>query len=242
MSNGNAPWRNEELLRQKYVDERKTIREIADEFGCSKDTVCRWKKKFSIEREPPWRDKDTLERLYADEGLSGDEIAERLGCGRDPVYYHLDKFDIPMREGGQNYADAPWKDAEKLTELYHTEGLSTYGVADYFDVSQHTIVRQMENKGIERRTENQLKPPYFHTRKSGHEEIQTTVGDTKRSVFVHQLLAIAQGADPHTVFDSDTVCHHLTHIPWDNRYGKVEVMERGEHQSHHVNDNEPEIQ
>lgn len=76
----------------------------------------------------------------------------------------------------------------------------------------------------------------------GYELWNHSYKNEREVVRVHQLLAIADGCDPHDVFDDDTVIHHgnnknprlpSTSIPWANWQGNVKVMERGEHISHH---------
>jgi len=42
-------WRDEETLRRHYVEERKSMREIGDELGCSARTVCKWLDRRDIE-------------------------------------------------------------------------------------------------------------------------------------------------------------------------------------------------
>lgn len=185
--------------------------------------------------DDPWKDKDRLERLYIDHGLTLDEMADRLGCDRTVVHHHLNEFGIERRPSNGVPDDAPHKDPDTLRELYHDKGLSTHEIADRFGVMQSTISYWMNKHDVERRTPNQEKPPYFHTTKHGHEELQTTVGNEREHVFVHQLLAISEGADPYKVFDPvEYVCHHENHIPWDNRPGNVVVWDRAAHQSHHA--------
>jgi len=95
--NTNAPWRDKETLYQKYVVERKTTYEIADELGCSQNCIMRWKDRFDIERDYPWREEETLRELYVEERLTTYEIAERLGCAATTVGEWLKKHGIPRR-------------------------------------------------------------------------------------------------------------------------------------------------
>jgi len=47
---------------------------------------------------------------------------------------------------------------------------------------------------------------------------------------IHRLLAVAEYG-----FDSiaGLTVHHQSHIPWDNRPEKLELMTKSEHQTHH---------
>ena len=84
----NAPWRDESVLRQKYIVEEKSTYEMADELGCGATTVNRWLEKHDIDKEDPgwpnethpWQDESVLRELYWDRGMDQKEIADRLGC------------------------------------------------------------------------------------------------------------------------------------------------------------------
>lgn len=47
------PWRDPTILTQLYWDQEMSLRETADELGCSKDTVRKWMKRFDIDLRPP---------------------------------------------------------------------------------------------------------------------------------------------------------------------------------------------
>jgi len=47
-------------------------------------------------------------------------------------------------------ADKPYKDADKLRELYHGEGLSSREVAERMGCGKKTILRWLDNHGIEK--------------------------------------------------------------------------------------------
>ena len=44
----NVKWKDEEWLRQQYIEERKSIREIAGECGVQNRTIAYWLKKLNI--------------------------------------------------------------------------------------------------------------------------------------------------------------------------------------------------
>ena len=53
--------------------------------------------------------------------------------------------------------------------------------------------------------------------------------DDVHSLAVHRLAVIADGADPHEVFDSGTNVHHRNGCPLDNRPQNLEVVDVAEH-------------
>jgi len=44
------PWRNEDRLREEYIEKGKSQQKIADEFDCSRSTIQLWMGKFDIDR------------------------------------------------------------------------------------------------------------------------------------------------------------------------------------------------
>ena len=52
-----TPWQDEDLLRRLYAEEGRSTYDIAEEFGCSYQTVNNWLEKFDIERRSANSDK-----------------------------------------------------------------------------------------------------------------------------------------------------------------------------------------
>lgn len=70
----------------------------------------------------------------------------------------------------------------------------------------------------------------YYTRKSGYERFCTS----DESVSIHQLLAIAGGADPYKVFSGGEYnVHHKKPIPWLNTPENVELLTKADHNSEH---------
>ena len=111
----NAPWRDEELLREKYIDERKSPDEMTDDFNCSRTTLYKWLNEYGLVEEldelkdRPWRDADRLRELYVEKEMSVFEAADELGCSGSAVQRNLKKHNIETREVGGFTSDAPHK-------------------------------------------------------------------------------------------------------------------------------------
>lgn len=95
----------------------------------------------------------------------------------------------------------PWQEAETLRQLYWVEGLSLADIGEKFDRGQHTILYWMDKHGIERRdpaeATTQATRVEYATRfigQNGYERWSDWISGER--VAVHQLLAIAGGADP----------------------------------------------
>lgn len=234
----NAPWRDEALLREKYVDEREQPKEIIEEFGCSRTTLYKWINEYGLKEEReaaidrPWRDEDTLRELYIERDMSVFEVGGELGCSGSAVQRNLKKAGIETRSEGGTFADAPYKQREQMLEWYEERGLSTWEIADKCDVSQATIWKWLHKHGIETRKSKYETAPTYWTQKNGYERIQSA----KKGVFVHQLVAIANGADPYKVMgDLTHVVHHKKPIPWLNTPGNLELISQSDHRNIHGN-------
>jgi hypothetical protein len=78
----------------------------------------------------------------------------------------------------------------------------------------------------------------FYTHQRGYEYVQSERRGETQSTSVHQLLAIAEGGDPHLIYAGTHHVHHKNHIRWDNRPENIEVMEKSEHAKLHYHGGE----
>jgi len=81
--------------------------------------------------------------------------------------------------------------------------------------------------------------PYarFGTRSDGYEYWEHRHSGENVRVYVHQLLAIAEGADPSDLFGGGYDVHHRNSVPWDNRPSNLSVLPHAEHaRRHHTPD------
>jgi hypothetical protein len=65
-------------------------------------------------------------------------------------------------------------------------------------------------------------------------------GGVEDRAYVHQLVAIADGADPDKVFSNGEYnVHHRNCVKWDNRPDNLELVEAGRHHCHHAGQSWP---
>jgi len=204
----NAPWRDEELLRQKYIDEGLSTRDLRDLWGCSRKTVSNWLDKYGIKRpsyldNPPWQDKGTLERLYIDEGLTCEEIGERLGSSGHTADKWRRRHGIKPLHKRQNW----------LKEQYHGNDLYIYEIAERCDASRKTVAEWLDKLGVRSAEE---RPADYNSDKPWHDPKRL------RELYHGEELSAARvagemGCSPQTVrhwlieFDIERrSCHHRT--------------------------------
>lgn len=113
--NTDAPWRDEEVLYQKYVVERKPQHEVADELGVTQSTIGKWLRRHGIETR--YRGQLTPCKFHTDN--DGYERVETRSTRHDydvsvPVYRLI------------AYAEE-WIDFEDLTDrethIHHKNGI-----------------------------------------------------------------------------------------------------------------------
>jgi len=93
-----TPWRDEEKLYEEFIQQGKTMQEVADEWDTSDSVVYRWIRRHNIR---PWRDEGYLNDEYVKKGRSTVEIADELDVSSNTIRRYLHNFDIPVREPGE---------------------------------------------------------------------------------------------------------------------------------------------
>lgn len=178
-----------------------------------------------------WNNKETLEHLYHDKQLSAYEIGRKLDVNPSTIHNALRRHNVERRTNGEREKDAKHRDEEWLKQAYRETGYNTVEMAELAGVSTSTIRWNMEKFGIDILDRNE-KAVSIEV-KDGYERFRSRCRGKEDSVFHHNLVAIAHGADAYKVFDEGYVVHHKNRHPIDNRPENLEVMTRGEHSSLH---------
>lgn len=95
--------------------------------------------------------KDELFKKYVDDGLSISECAEYFGCSTGPIENRLRKYDIPVRNRGNQPLDIP---KDTLRRLYVDLDLTAAEIAEEFKCHPATIGRRLDEYGIKTIGEN----------------------------------------------------------------------------------------
>jgi len=153
-------YRDEEWLREQYVEKEKTTRDIASECCCVSSTVSRWLEEHGIEgrgRHPPppderLKDGEWLREQYTDLGRSTEEIGALCGCHAATIARWLHRHGIDLKESGRQTTDNRLKDREWVREQYVEHHNTTYDIAEECGCCATTVGTWLEKHGIKTRS------------------------------------------------------------------------------------------
>jgi len=212
-------YRDEQWLREKYIHQSKSMREIGEEIGCDRTTVGRWLKRHGIEatdkRGVPVSGRVTdgqwLREQYEDKYRTVEDIADECGCGYHTVRRKLREHDIDIRSPGsleRRIPDERLADAEWLREQYIENNHSMADISEMCDCCEKSVSKWIHKHGIEVGTRQEPA------------DVRLADADWLQKQYVGEERASTEIAE-------QCGCSHTTVIDWLNRHG-IETRKRGE--------------
>ena len=151
-------YRDEEWLREQYIEQGKSTYDIADECGCDNTTVRRWMERHDVKRrtcgprlpDERLKDEEWLREQYVERGRSSGDIANECGCHANTVLKRIKRHGIQRRPANAE-VDPRLNDEEWLHEQYVERERSTYDIAEVCGCAPGTVINRLKRCGIETR-------------------------------------------------------------------------------------------
>jgi hypothetical protein len=149
-------------LAELYED-GKTLEEIGNQFGISRQAVQSRLKRAGFERRPRGvktksreLDRDVLIELYQNRKLPPSKIAEELNVTAPFVIRQLKKHNIPLRtrKEARRLTSGRIPSGEELARLYLTENRTQAQIAEIYQIGQQTVSKWLKRYGLKK----ELKP------------------------------------------------------------------------------------
>lgn len=99
-----------------------------------------------------YHDEQLLRELYVEQGLSSMDIAERFDVSDTTIRENLKRYGVKVRSTQESHrikAPKELRNADKLRELYHNEGLTNAEIANRLGVTDSTVTMWRYRHGIE---------------------------------------------------------------------------------------------
>lgn len=156
---GEKPWMNKEWLYEEYVVKDRRSKEIADEYGCTQNTIQQWLRRHQIKKPitTHYREKkqhelyDYLYHNHVELGKSVSQIAEENNVSYDTIHSNLKKNGIEIIKQNKHHKFSE-EEIQKIISLYCDEKMSAYQIGLLFDTDNGTIRRYLRKYGIETRS------------------------------------------------------------------------------------------
>lgn len=146
-----------------------------------------------------------------------------------------------FKDGGNQSDGEPWKDEERLTQLYCDELLPMKEVGERLGCERGTVKYWLDKYGIETRSPGEGRVIHYrrngnvglYTGSNGYEILATTYRNEYERCLHHRLLAVAEYGFEE-VAEKET--HHVKPIPWANWRENLRTVSTSEHGRLHAAD------
>lgn len=245
----NEPWHDKETLERLYHGEGLSQKEVAEELGCSRETVLAWMDKLDVDarhangtryydkRERLRQSKEEIIEKY-ESGAALYVLAEEYGVNDATLKRFLNDQGVATRDISDQLKESDLgrdeilADKEVLEQLYIGEKLSARQIAERTDRSYSAVNYWLDEHDIPKRDRAEaisLARSGFniHTGTGGYEYIHHDSCVVRH----HRLLAtlLVDGLDE---LDGMHV-HHESEVEWHNAVDNLSVKGVKEHLSHH---------
>lgn len=152
---GERPWVDRDWLYDQYVIQDKSTQEIANMYGCKRNTIQCWLAKHKIKKEfvnpmhknpKPYWSKEFLEEEYVKKGKSIQEIADECGVKERTISDWLNKKKVTKRKEPKTKFDD--ETIAEIVRMYCDEKMSANQIAKRYHTTHRTVLSLLRQKGI----------------------------------------------------------------------------------------------
>lgn len=150
-------YKNKSWLKEQYIDKDKSIKQISEECGCSKNTIARYKTRFGLrkknfpESKKKYANKEWLENEYIVKNKMPIEIAEECSVNRGTIFEYINKFSLEKDKAKKSssyskriesismekYGVKHFNSSEEVLEKRRLTNLDRYGNETYLGSEEH---------------------------------------------------------------------------------------------------------
>ena len=149
---GPKPWMDKQWLENEYVTKDRSTQEIADEYGCKRNTIQCWLMKHGIKKElvRQYKKRDYLYDQYVVQNKTAGMIANSNNTTVGEIEKMLTEYDIPLKEPAAKKLKFE-DDAEKIISLYCDDKMSANQISKIYGTTHNTIIKLLQEHGIKTR-------------------------------------------------------------------------------------------
>jgi transposase len=189
--------------------------------------------------EEPYHREEWLREQYIEERRTTVDIAEECGVSATTITTWMDKHGIDRRSRSEAQIDEKKKvhNEEWLCEQYLEEKRSMRDIGKEVGMTPSGVKKWINKFNIETRSSTdhyRHQPASYFTAGNGYEKVSAKHNYESSTAMVHQLVMIAEGANPAKVFSNGRYhIHHKNGVYWDNRPENLELKAAKVHGSDH---------
>ena len=158
---GQKPWMDYEWLYNEYITKDRSSQDIANEYGCKRNTIQCWLAKHKIHKDKIVREKRQPKKRYQEEeylryehlvnGKSMSDIARENNVSLDTIqrYMQIYGIDYWRQDRKRFFSD---DEAKEVVDLYTNKGMSALQIGMMYGTSHSVVIRELRSRGIHTRS------------------------------------------------------------------------------------------
>lgn len=157
---GVKPWMDKEWLYNEYVVKDRSTQDIADEYGCKRNTIQCWLAKFKIKKKITHRNRkckyddedfftyDYLYEQYVVNDKSIVQIGKENNISNDTVRRRLEKLGFEIKKKVYRFFDDE-ETVQNVIKLYRDDKISANQIAKMYNTTHNVVLNTLRRNEVE---------------------------------------------------------------------------------------------